>query len=185
MRLVLVHGYLAPAALLWPLGRRLARDGHDFVLFDYPSRQRPFGAHAERLADYLAGLSGPLGLIGHSMGGLLVHRAAELAPEVDVRAQIFLATPHQGSALVRRLGRLPLVRQVATAIEPGAFGVAHAPGRGIAGAIGGARDAMVRPHEARLVYDAPFLTLPYGHNELVLRAETANAIVRFLRTGVF
>ena len=187
MQLILVHGYLAPAALLWPLGRRLATAGFGFELFDYPSRRPPFERHAAALAERLAALSGPVALIGHSMGGLLIHRAVELVPDANVRAQLFLATPHRGAAAVRWLTRVPGASRLATGVVPGAFGVAPAPAplRGLVGAIAGARDTMVRPEEAALPDGAPFLTLPYGHNELVLRSATSRAIARFLASGQF
>ena len=185
MQLILVHGYLAPAALLWPLGRRLAAAGFTFELFDYPSRRPPFERHAEALARHLAAQRGPVALIGHSMGGLLVHRAVELVPDADVRAQIFLATPHRGTAAVKWLVKVPGVRRFATGAAPAAFGLDSATPRGPAGAIAGTRDTMVRPHEAALPGPAPFLALPYGHNELLLRSATAQAIARFLASGEF
>jgi len=186
MRLILVHGYLAPAALFWPLARRLARAGHAVEIFDYPSRTPPFDRHAEALWRRLAVDDGPLGLIGHSMGGLLIHRALAAAPGLDVRAQIFLATPHRGAAAVRRLAAIPGAWRFATGLPPGAAGVEIAASvRGTVGCITGLRDLMVRPHEAVLPFPSPCLTLPYGHNELVLRARTADAIVRFLGTGEF
>jgi pimeloyl-ACP methyl ester carboxylesterase len=185
MQLILVHGYLAPAALLWPLGRRLAQHGHTFELFDYPSRLPPFERHAAALADRLRRLEGPVGLIGHSMGGLMIHRALELSPGVEVEAQLFLATPHRGAASVQWLARLPGARRLATGVTPGAFGIDAPTPRGRVGAIAGSRDTMVRPREAALTGPAPFLALPFGHNELVLRSATAQAIARFLACGEF
>jgi pimeloyl-ACP methyl ester carboxylesterase len=186
MRLILVHGYLAPTALLWPLARRLARRGHDVELFDYPSRTPPFDRHADALAQRLAAGHHPVGLIGHSMGGLLIHRAVAASPDIDVRAQVFLATPHRGAAAVRRLAAIPGAWRFATGMPPGAAGVdVTAPLRGTAGSVAGLRDVMVRPHEAALPFPSPCLTLPYGHNELVLRGRTADAIARFLDTGGF
>jgi pimeloyl-ACP methyl ester carboxylesterase len=186
MRLILVHGYLAPTALLWPLGRRLAARGHVVEYFDYPSRVPPFDRHAESLARRLVDVAGPVGLIGHSMGGLLVHRAVATTPGTEVCAQIFLATPHRGAAAVRRLAALPFAWRFATGLPPGAAGLEVAPpAHGAVGTIAGLRDVMVRPHEATLPFPSPCLTLPYGHNELVLRARTADAIARFLDTGGF
>jgi hypothetical protein len=120
------------------------------------------------------------------MGGLLVHRAVALCPAADVRAQIFLATPHRGAATVRRLAAIPGAWRFATGMPPGASGLGLTePLRGAIGTIVGLRDAMVRPHEAVLPPPVPCLTLPFGHNELVLRTATADAIARFLDTGGF
>lgn len=184
MQLILVHGYLAPNAFLWLLGHRLAAAGHTPRIFGYPSHRRPFDAHAVALAEAVAATPGPVGLIGHSLGGLLVHRAVERVPDAPVAAQIFIATPHQGSDYIRRVARLPLARRIAAAMMPGAFGVVPGPAIGHRAAIAGTRDAMVRPHEAVLPGVA-FLALPYSHNELVWRARTADAIARFLVAGAF
>jgi len=68
-------------------------------------------------------------------------------------------------------------RQVAHGVEP-------APIDADTGVIIGTKDRVVSPAEAELP-DAKTLRLPYGHNGLLVRPRSLNALVRFIESGEF
>jgi len=184
VQVLLVHGYLAPVAILWPLGFALARSGHPPSYFDYPSRRGPFERHVPGLQRRLEAMRAPYAVVAHSMGGLLVHRALDTYEGPWPARIVHIAVPHAGSAFVRRVGGSRLGRRLVPAVRASSFGVAAPAHRCPVGTLAGERDAMVRPDEARLA-GASHQTLPFGHNELILRPATAAAIVHFLHTGSF
>lgn len=51
---------------------------------------------ADRLATHLASLPGPVDLLGHSMGGLIVAAALQLLPAAAVRRVVMLGVPFAG-----------------------------------------------------------------------------------------
>jgi len=104
---VLVHG-AAHGAWCWEeVLKRLASKGHRAIAVDLPGhgrraaevRRASIGAYAEAVADAMAreGVSRGI-VVGHSMGGLVIPKVAELAP-ARVAHLVFLAAivvPHGG-----------------------------------------------------------------------------------------
>ncbi len=185
MRVILVHGYLAPASLLSPLAWRLARSGFEPEIFDYPSRRPPFERHADALFDFVEQGARPFGLVGHSMGGLLLHAVSSRSEPAHAAAQVFVATPHAGSRWVRTFAIVPLLSGLVTAIRPSARGVGRPSAGGKRGSLAARFDYMVARDEGRLPGADDHLELPYGHNDILLRARSAALIARFLNAGHF
>lgn len=110
MEVLLVHGLgrtpLSMALLAWSL----AREGHRPRVFGYLAAAEPHERIVERLAARLRGMAArdeEVGLVGHSLGGLLLREALAQAPELKVRHAIMLGTPNQPSRIAARLrGRL-------------------------------------------------------------------------------
>ncbi|MEZ4467864.1 MAG: alpha/beta hydrolase [bacterium] len=184
MRVVLVHGYLAAPAVLWPLARRLRRFDHEVEHFAYASTRGHLQDHAEALAKMIE-KTGETAVVAHSMGGLVVHRALALERHLPVTDRIFIATPHRGCRAVRWTTASPLGKVMGRAIRSAVQGepVPSHPAR--TGVIFGTRDRTVRADEADLAAAHDRLGLPFTHNELVWRPETAHAIRRFLAHGAF
>jgi pimeloyl-ACP methyl ester carboxylesterase len=184
MRVVLVHGYLAGPAIMWPLARRLAKMSHEVEHFSYPSTRGHLQDHAEALALLIAG-KGDTAVVAHSLGGLVVHRALALEPRLPVTHRIFIATPHRGSRVVRLTTATPLAKVMGRSIRSAAGGEPVPLHTARTGVVIGSRDRTIRPEEADLSLAHDRLTLPFTHNELVWRPETAHAIHRFLTIGWF
>lgn len=99
MTFVLVHG-MSHGAWAWDaLGTRLARDGHRVLAVDLPGHGRR--AHERRrasLATYARAVADAMILdgvhdavvVGHSMGGVVIPKVAELVP-ARIRHLVFLA----------------------------------------------------------------------------------------------
>lgn len=179
MRVILIHGYLAPKAILRPLSTRLRRLGHEAQVFSYPSRRGTLQDHADALYRRLARL-GECALVGHSMGGLLIHRVLHDHPELPVSHRIFIATPHRGSQLAVRSTRSPLWRLMGTVVRSTVRGVPVPPHAAAIGVVLGSKDRTVSPEEGDLPEADARLILPRTHNQLILDARVARGIDRFL-----
>ena len=184
MRVFCIHGYMAPKAIMVPLARRLKRAGHEPVMFGYPSHRGTLEDHAEGLRALMQEHSdGPFSVIAHSMGGLVARLALQ---RMTCRASrcVFIATPHRGSANARRARQSHLARFMSPAVKRTAYGLETPPDVSNWGVIVGSRDRVVAPHEGR-VDNVPARILPFGHNELLFRSETARTVIQFIERGAF
>jgi pimeloyl-ACP methyl ester carboxylesterase len=127
---VLVHG-MSHGGWAWDaLVRRLERDGHRAIAPDLPGHGRraheraraSVGAYAQAVADAMmqAGISRGI-VVGHSMGGVVIPKVAELVP-TRVAHLVFLA------AVVLRDGESLLGAQIPTPTRPLLEGLARAGG---------------------------------------------------------
>lgn len=199
--IVLIHGLWYGPISLRLLGHRLHRNNAWTVRhFGYPTVRHALDANARDLREFIG--SGPVHLVGHSLGGLVALRmlerfGADLAPA----RLVLLGSPVSGSAVARRLARLPaLGRLVGHSAGPLDAGVQHVPPGWQVGVIAGTRglgagrlvqrlpvphDGTVAEVETRLDGESDRLLLPVSHTGLVLSPTVANAIDGFLSTGQF
>jgi len=99
---ILVHGYMCNAGVWAWLGRYLAARGHAV----HTVTLEPLFAHIEayvtplaRRVDEIAGESGRVVLVSHSMGGLVCRAYARRLGDARIARIITLGAPHHGSAL--------------------------------------------------------------------------------------
>ena len=186
MRVILVHGYLAPSSIFWPLARRLRHAGHDVESFDYPSRRGRLIEHADGLIERIEEFPGRnTAIVAHSMGGLLVQVALSRSPAEDVTRRVFIATPLNGSRAARTTAQSPIGRFISPAARRTGWGVRSPVHGAQTGVVVGTRDRLVQPHETAFTGAHDRLELPFGHNELLLRRRTAWAVATFLARGRF
>jgi len=97
MRVLLVHGLGRTAASLRSLRRSLKAAGHEPELFSYFAFAQPYESIRTRLVARLGRMTdaGPVGLIGHSLGGLLLRHALPDVPALRVHRLIMLGTPNR------------------------------------------------------------------------------------------
>lgn len=107
---VVIHGALRSQAGLWPIVWYLRREGFDARAFGYATRTHSLERHGERLeqflADWLAGPVPTLGILTHSMGGLVARSylaRAAAATQSQTQRVVMLAPPNQGAALAERM----------------------------------------------------------------------------------
>lgn len=105
VKTLLLDGLWGSVSRMRLMQRRLETAGlRDIEPFAY--RSNGFSCLEEegrRLANRLAGLDGPVNLVGYSMGGLVIQAARLANPDLDIRRAAFLNTPHDGSLLARWL----------------------------------------------------------------------------------
>ena len=104
----MVHGLGRTPLSLQSLARALRRGGHSTQLFGYYAFAEHYDRIRLRLASELRSMarnSEPVGLLGHSLGGLLLRHALPDAPGLRVHRLIMLGTPNQPPRLAVRANR--------------------------------------------------------------------------------
>lgn len=190
-----------PALVMTPLAARLQAAGFRCHLFDYPSRERPLEAHAERLARFAQGI-GPAHFAGHSLGGLLVLEALEHRREIRAGNVLLLGAPVRGNSAGRRLARYGLGRWFLGASAPlwregrGARWTRPEPlgvlagslplglGR-LLGTLPGASDGVVRVEETEVAGMRQRVVLPVSHSGMLVSARVAAQAASFLEDARF
>ncbi len=196
---VLVHGLWMPAAVMWPLQRRLERRGFAVTRFGYPSLRAPLAANARALARHATEF-GRVRFVGHSLGGLVVLAALPLLGGRADRA-VLMGSPtaacHCASvaqrvgALRRLVGRSLRDWFAAPAAVPAGVEVGVISGSapwGIGRLIPGLprpNDGVVAVAETRLDAARDAVCLPVTHSQMLLSGRCAREAAHFLRHGRF
>lgn len=95
-----------PAFCLWPLARRLERQGFSPRLYSYASVRADLAVNAAHLARFLSDIdAGSVHLVGHSLGGTLIRALFHYYPEQKPGRIVTLGTPHGGCRVARHLSR--------------------------------------------------------------------------------
>ncbi|MFO0801277.1 MAG: alpha/beta fold hydrolase [Gemmataceae bacterium] len=94
MLVLLVHGLGRTPLSMFGLAAALRRAGHRTRFFGYSPTLETVPRIAARLARLLRQLRGPVGLVGHSLGGLLLRRALADGPAPNVRRLVLLGSPN-------------------------------------------------------------------------------------------
>jgi pimeloyl-ACP methyl ester carboxylesterase len=109
MLVLLVHGLGRTPFSLFGLASALRRAGHHTRFFGYSPTFESLTRILRRLENRLRSLASrgkPVGLVGHSLGGLLLRIALERVPELRVHRLVMLGTPNRGSRAARLASRL-------------------------------------------------------------------------------
>lgn len=110
---LLVHGLGRTPLSLFGLARALRRAGHRTQFFGYSPTLEGLAPITRRLAARLRTLAEParpVGLVGHSLGGLLLRMAIPEVPALRVQRLIMLGTPNRPPRLARLAWRFGLFR---------------------------------------------------------------------------
>jgi alpha-tubulin suppressor-like RCC1 family protein/pimeloyl-ACP methyl ester carboxylesterase len=119
----------------WLHGQGWLPSGYfDFRTFTYPTYNSPDAA-ARKLRDAIESIDGPAILVGHSMGGLVARRAAQLDGSGRVRGVVTLGTPHRGTPLAG--ARLPEQKglEIAACLAAHAITASHSTPASVGSAI--------------------------------------------------
>ena len=195
---MLVPGLWMPAAIMAPLGARLARAGFRPRLFAYSGRRSLAGA-LQRLADFTQG--GAPHFVGHSLGGVLVFDMLSRHPGAGAGRIVLISAPVAGCLAGRRLGAWAVGRwmlgtsaprwqsRAARWQRPEALGViagTRALGLGrMLGVLPGENDGVVQVEETSVQGMAERVLLRQGHSMLPVSGRVAALVERFLRAGRF
>lgn len=207
--LVLLHGLGRTARSMRRLEAEGARRGYRVRNFGYPSRRAGVLAHAERVGLALADLrdGGPLHVVTHSMGGIVLRAAVAggWLPLERVGRVVMLAPPNGGSELADWLSRTPLLRLVLGPAGPELrTGPAGIPGAlppvsfelGViagavqrrtmaAGCFDGPNDGKVSVRRTRVDGMRDLIVVPRGHAFIMSAPEAIAQTFHFLAHGAF
>lgn len=205
---VLVPGLFMPRAVMWPLGRYLKRDRRPTFYFDYPSRLRDVPDNALRFARWIERQGpGPYDVVTHSLGAIVVRWAAAHHDLPRLRRIVMIAPPNRGALIAdrlhRRLGPLFTLIYGRTGLQlrRGKLGLAERAGVPnaqigvIAGGTGSTRgynpflpgdnDFLLGVEETILGGMKDFVLVNHRHSPILFARDTAELMLRFLRTGRF
>lgn len=199
---VLAPGVHLPAWVLNRLDARLADAGFRVRRHVYRDFTGTLSDNADRLFGALAPVAGPIHLVGHSLGGLLMLRLLERHPDPRFGRVVLMGTPYLGSHVARLLGRFALTRYLlGESIRTGLL--ADRPrwdGRNPLGVVIGSRgvgggllapglprphDGMVAVSEAVVPDATDTIVLKVNHTEMLFSREAARQVIAFLREGRF
>lgn len=99
---VLVHGAWADASSWGGVVQRLQHDGYTVAAVANPLRS--LSGDSAYLASYLAGLTGPVVLVGHSYGGAVITNAATGNPAVSALVYVDAFVPDEGEPVAPLAG---------------------------------------------------------------------------------
>lgn len=127
---VLIHGAWHGAWCWEKVEKELAAAGHKVVSVDLPSHgeddtpahEVTLDGYAKAAADAIRAQKGPVILVGHSMGGIVISAAAEMVPDLITRLIYVTAfLPRDGESLLKLEERNPRASvPAALVIEEGA-----------------------------------------------------------------
>jgi pimeloyl-ACP methyl ester carboxylesterase len=184
--------------------RRLRQAGFGVSSFAYRSLARSLNQNASLLAAAIAGLPGPgpVHLVGHSMGGIVILHMLALHRVQRLGRVVLVGTPFQGSAAADRLARsrpgrfllgksMPQWRGVGADELPPGLELGTIAGITPLG-VGRLLTQLPLPHdgtvslaETHVPFATDRLVLPVTHSEMLVSVAVAAQIAAFLRHGAF
>jgi pimeloyl-ACP methyl ester carboxylesterase len=203
-QVILVHGLWMAAPVCAPLGWRLRAKGCEVASFSYRSVRHTLEQSAARLRAFLLARrrAGPVHLVGHSLGGLVVLRTLAQHPDLPVGRVVLLGSPAAGSAAVEQL--LPSTRGrllVGTALpgwkrewgeavtrryDVGAIAGTRRLGLGmLVVRLDGPNDGVVRVDETRLPGLKDHVVLPVTHSQMLISGRVAEQVFAFVTQARF
>jgi len=204
---VLVHGLWMNGLELSMLGHRLRHEhGYDVRTFSYPTMSGVAADICRDLAAFATSVAGGgrVHLVGHSLGGVLVHRTLVEcgAGRLEGNA-VLLGAPLNGSKAARGAAQFPVLRPL---LGPHVMNELAEPpprawsGPNAVGVIAGSlrmgtgqffahfdedNDGTVAVSETRIAGLADHLVLPHSHFGMLYARDVAAQVAHFLRNGRF
>nr|WP_317198530.1 alpha/beta fold hydrolase [uncultured Psychrobacter sp.] len=215
---ILVHGLHQTAWVMRPLAKRLQAQGYRTHQYGYRSMRDGIKTNSARLNEWLKNNHSPdqpIGLVGHSLGGLIIRDFVAHYPKWKIGRCVTLGTPHLGSVSGDYIWRLaPAI--VGRSYEQALDGtVAPLPRNIELGVIAGnkaqglgqpilsyhnrklrksnndlkdtslAHDGTVYVSETQLAGASDHIILPVTHTGMLFKKQVAWQVVYFLDNGAF
>ena len=201
---ILVHGILMPCIQLIPMQKRLEAAGFEVHRYCYATISQTMQQNADGLADMLASKSlDQCCFVGHSMGGLVIHRFLQHHPDFPPCRVVALGSPFGGSVVARRLSQWPLAGSMIIGKKRGSsleHGAQPWPDKHRLGVIAGDKplgigcmlarlpkphDGVVSLAETAIPGMSERVIIPVNHMGLMFSAQAARLTERFLEYGSF
>ena len=203
--MVYVHGLWMPGEESLILRHRLSNEfGLTLQAFRYSAASATMSDITERLESWVRELKAPaVHFLGHSLGGLVIHRFLERFPDQPPGRVVFLGTPCVASRVAQRASRFaPIAHLMGPSVaeellQPHERRWEQARPLGI---IAGSQpigvgqlladfteenDGTVAVSETRMPGASDHIVLPVSHLGMLLAARVAREVGRFLTDGHF
>jgi pimeloyl-ACP methyl ester carboxylesterase len=203
---VLVHGLWMNGVELSVLGQHLRRD-HGFAVrtFSYPTLHGDAAEICGELAQFGASVAGAgrVHFVGHSLGGVLVHRTLSESGRKFNGNAVVLGSPLNGSKAASGAARWPMLRPLLGPHVLNELALAkprHWTGANALGSIAGTlrvgtgqffahfdedNDGTVAVSETVIPGLADHLAMPHSHIGMLFAQDVAAQVAHFLRNGRF
>lgn len=202
---VYVHGLWMPGQESVILRHRLANEfGLTLQSFRYSAAFSTMSNITTQLDAFVRGLNATqVHFVGHSLGGLVIHRLLERFPQQPEGRVVFLGTPAIGSRAAERAGRFaPVAHLMGPSVAeellrpqqrswsaPRALGIiAGSQPIGMGQFLGGLNeenDGTVAVSETRMQGATDHVVMPVSHLGLLVSARVAHQTGAFLTQGRF
>lgn len=180
-----VHGFTQNGSNFWGIRRALRRAGRPSraVFLGFPFRR--LSGYAPRLESALDGLQGPVDVVCHSMGGIILRLALQRRPELAsrIRRIVTLGSPHRGTAAGRGLPIAADVRELgrSSAVLAELPSFAELAPQAEVTTVAGVRDLVVYPQSSALLAGSHQVVLPgVGHGGLLVHRVAVEAVLNAL-----
>ena len=211
--MLFVHGLWMTGAESLLMRRHLAEHGWRLSILPYSSLAEPMDQVARRCAGQVHAIARrtlqPVHLLGHSLGGLVIHRTFELGLLSANRfggehcRVVFMGSPVRGSQSARTLARFGATRHLLGQVgrswlEQGVASRWHFPAqlgiisgtnpRGLGRLLGpfnGPNDGTVAVAETRIEGATDYCELPVSHTGMNVSTRVADQVTAFLEHGRF
>ena len=203
---VFVHGLWLTGVESALMRRRLtAKYGYDCRSFSYRTIGHSVQPVIEQLTRFVSGLDADrVHFVGHSLGGIVLHRYFEQARDLPPGRVVFLGSPTVKSRTAERVGRLPVLRSLIgrmvtdELVQPS--GTREWRCERELGLIAGTRpiglgrffarfdedcDGTIGVSETKLPGHTAHLTLPVSHMGMLTSSAVAVQVGEFLSSGRF
>jgi pimeloyl-ACP methyl ester carboxylesterase len=199
---IVVHGLWMSGLETFTLRGRLARAGFVPRLFRYPSTRASLGEAAAALAEELRGFgAGPAHLLGHSLGGLVILETFERERRLPDGRVVLLGSPVRGSRAARAVASWAVGPQLLGSLATNELTRERQPvwrGPQQLGVIAGSRSVgmgrmlaeLPVPNDGTVAVDETGIpglqdqaVFDVSHLGMLLSAEVAGAVIRFLDSG--
>lgn len=191
---VFIHGIAAPRFVFLYLQWFMWRRGFRTKLFGYFSVFKTIPYHADHFVNFLKQLDedptvDQFHIVAHSMGGIVTRKALLKFRPKKLNRFLMLATPNKGSKAARKLSAgifrfSKTLKQISDA-EGSYVNELELPSGIEIGAIHAQVDRVVTRESSQPLPSTPLVEVYSGHNDLLIRPATAQAMLQFLNTGCF
>jgi len=203
---VFVHGLWLTGAESSLMRRRLAvAHGYQCHSFGYRTMAQSIDPIMEQLTRFVSRIEAErVHFVGHSLGGIVLHRYFERAADLPPGRVVFLGSPTVRSKTAERVGRLPLlsklIGRVVTEELVRPTGAREWRSERELGLIAGSRplglgrffarfdedcDGTIGVSETKLPGHSAHLTLPVSHMGMLVSRAVADQVGEFLTFGRF
>jgi pimeloyl-ACP methyl ester carboxylesterase len=191
---VLVHGLGGNRLWMKPIEWRLKQAGFNTWNWGYNSLVGGVELHGKALLNALQDLEERddcecVHLVTHSMGSILARFAVTRRKFSKLQRMVMLGPPHAGSRVARNLAYVfgPFLQPLYELSDDASSLVNSLPEPAelAIGVIAARRDRVVSIASTKLTTLTDHLTVDSGHNSMLLRADVADYVTRFLSSGKF